>query len=343
MQGPSRGELDARRQALRAELEVLGRGSAARLRELVDVDRALERLDAQTRVAQREALVQVQGAMQRLRTCRSPEEFIQAVPRELCQACGFSRAMISEVRGSSWDPTVLEASEEVDPQARDFHEYVSNVRIPLEHMLLEADMVRRRMSALVLDAPGDPRTFKGLVEAARWSSYVAAPIMPTRRVIGFLHADRFGQSRPCDEVDRNVLWSFAEHFGLLFERSVLEKTLESQRHRLQATLQAATVTIDDRCGASVSLVRRGPAPSPARPARLRTLRLDGLLTLREREVLDRLSSGATNALIAQQLVISEGTVKSHLKRIHRKLHVSNRAEAVAKYLRLMQLDEQVRP
>ena len=37
--------------------------------------------------------------------------------------------------------------------------------------------------------------------------------------------------------------------------------------------------------------------------------------------------------------VTEGTVKSHLKRILRKLHVTNRAEAVAKYLHILRLDE----
>ena len=64
-------------------------------------------------------------------------------------------------------------------------------------------------------------------------------------------------------------------------------------------------------------------------------RLDGLLTRREREVLDLMTSGATNTRIAEQLVISEGTVKSHVKHILRKLRATNRAEAVARYLQIM--------
>jgi DNA-binding NarL/FixJ family response regulator len=49
-----------------------------------------------------------------------------------------------------------------------------------------------------------------------------------------------------------------------------------------------------------------------------------------------MASGATNNQIARELVVSEGTVKSHVKRILRKLHVNNRAGAVARYLHLMQ-------
>jgi DNA-binding CsgD family transcriptional regulator len=59
-----------------------------------------------------------------------------------------------------------------------------------------------------------------------------------------------------------------------------------------------------------------------------------LLTQRERDVLDLLVSGATNAEIARRLALSEETVKSHLKSARRKLRAADRAAAASKYLRL---------
>jgi len=53
------------------------------------------------------------------------------------------------------------------------------------------------------------------------------------------------------------------------------------------------------------------------------------LTARERVVLEQLVAGATNKEIATTLVVSENTVKYHLKNILRKLHVNNRAQVVA--------------
>lgn len=53
------------------------------------------------------------------------------------------------------------------------------------------------------------------------------------------------------------------------------------------------------------------------------------LSDREREVLGELARGATTAEIAARLVISENTVKTHVRRILKKLDVNNRAEAVA--------------
>jgi DNA-binding CsgD family transcriptional regulator len=55
------------------------------------------------------------------------------------------------------------------------------------------------------------------------------------------------------------------------------------------------------------------------------------LTSREREIMSHVATGATNGQIARCLVISEGTVKSHLKHIAKKLNTSSRAAAVATY------------
>jgi DNA-binding CsgD family transcriptional regulator len=55
------------------------------------------------------------------------------------------------------------------------------------------------------------------------------------------------------------------------------------------------------------------------------------LTVREREIMSYVATGATNGQIARCLVISEGTVKSHLKHIAKKLNTSSRAAAVAVY------------
>ena len=53
------------------------------------------------------------------------------------------------------------------------------------------------------------------------------------------------------------------------------------------------------------------------------------LTARERDVLDLVVRGASNREIAEALVITDNTVKYHLKNILQKLHVRNRAQVVA--------------
>ena len=53
------------------------------------------------------------------------------------------------------------------------------------------------------------------------------------------------------------------------------------------------------------------------------------LTDREREVLELVCRGLSNASIAQQLVLTEKTVKNHLHHVFGKLQVNSRTEAIA--------------
>jgi DNA-binding CsgD family transcriptional regulator len=57
--------------------------------------------------------------------------------------------------------------------------------------------------------------------------------------------------------------------------------------------------------------------------------VDGL-TEREAEVLALLAAGASNRAIAEQLFVTEGTVKRHTHNIYRKLDVNNRTQAVVR-------------
>ena len=54
------------------------------------------------------------------------------------------------------------------------------------------------------------------------------------------------------------------------------------------------------------------------------------LTDREREVLDLVARGLTNAEIARRLFVSDKTVRNHVSNVFAKLHVAGRAEAVAR-------------
>lgn len=65
-------------------------------------------------------------------------------------------------------------------------------------------------------------------------------------------------------------------------------------------------------------------------AEIRLLSLAASITPREQELLQLVSQGLSNRKIADTMIISLNTVKSHLRRIYLKLEVQNRAQAVTR-------------
>ena len=58
-----------------------------------------------------------------------------------------------------------------------------------------------------------------------------------------------------------------------------------------------------------------------------------MFTKREEDVLNLIAKGFTNKEIAQNLVVSEHTVKAHLESIYKKLGVHNRVQAVLRLVK----------
>jgi DNA-binding CsgD family transcriptional regulator len=316
------------------------RAHVASLADLVFELHALQGKLREQRLNRRlRALIRVQEALSRLRGIDSVEKLIQQAGVEACRACDLDRAMVFRVDGSR---LIVECTYiETDPEwAARITSLGRQHPPPLEHGLLETEMLRRRSPALVLDPANDPRAFQPLVMATATRAYVAAPIMPEGRVIGFVHADRHFREPEVDTFDRDTLWAFAEGLGYAIERTVLLERLRSQRDQVRRMVASTEAVLSELSDAEVQFGRAEDRESiaVARTAAAMFVapesRIEALLTRREREVLALMASGATNGEIANRLVISEGTVKSHVKHILRKLRASNRAEAVSRYMRL---------
>jgi DNA-binding CsgD family transcriptional regulator len=276
-------------------------------------------------------LSEIRNALGELRGL-SPREMIYAAPVVLSREFGFARTMISTVRGSVWLPQHLHIEDEAaDPYSRPFHEFVAHAHIQLADAPLETELIRKRCGALVPSPKDDKRTFKEIVDASGCYGYVAAPITVGGRAIGMLHADRPEPDGVVTMDHLDQLEAFAECLAVAFESAVLEEKAAQQR-----------VEVEHLCANVDELLRRTARPvfwalSGAKPGKRGDAWYHGdqpgvpSLTAREREIMSYVATGATNGQIARCLVISEGTVKSHLKHIARKLNTTSRAAAVAVY------------
>ncbi len=281
-----------------------------------------------------ETLARLHDGMLALRPIESPEQLLERSTQEACRACGFDRAVLLRVDGSTLVPESVYI--EGDPTwAAELLAASRTAPMPLQMGTNETEALRRRRPLMVRDATADPGV-PDMAAVYKTTSYVAAPIIPEGRVIGFLHADYCHHpERVVDEFDRDALFAFAEGFGFAFERATLLHRLRAQGSEVRRLLSSAEEVVRSHSEAQLDLVRMADAELAS--ARSSTgliaapTSLHEVLTRRECEVLRLLSAGHSNSAIAEQLVVSEATVKSHVQRILRRLNVRNRMEAAAVY------------
>lgn len=326
--------------ALEARLATLAAEAPAELRAAIEA--LLDLHERRERAADRQVrdrlqtLARVNAELATLRRLPSAEAMIAAAPRTACAACGFDRAVLYRVRGHELYAEAFHVEGDPEAAAR-LLRYSREHPAVLATQALETEMVRRRRPMAVEQAVGNPRVFADLAAAYDTHSYVAAPIMPEGRVIGFLHADHRLKPRKVDEFDRDALWAFAEGFGYAVERARLADRLRDQGRELRHLLRRTEAVVAEYLDAEVELGSEDAAGTGATRVTAALLpEADGLadtLSRRELEVLALLGGGASNAQIAARLVIAEETAKSHVKRILRKLGAANRVEAATIWLK----------
>jgi DNA-binding CsgD family transcriptional regulator len=261
-----------------------------------------------------------------------PRKMIYVAPEVLSRELAFARTMISTVRGSLWVPQHMHIEDEAaDPHGRQLLEYVQDRHIQLGDAPLETELVRKRCGAFAPSPMDDKRVFKEIVEVSGCFGYIAAPITVQGRAIGILHADRPEPHGIVTMDHLEQLEAFAECLSVAFESAALEEKAAQQRVEVE-NLCGNVDEMLSRSGRSVLWSLPGAVHGARHGANYhRDQPTAPALTFREQEIMSHVATGATNGQIARCLVISEGTVKSHLKHIAKKLNTSSRAAAVATY------------
>jgi DNA-binding CsgD family transcriptional regulator len=337
---PGTGESSAATDALAELDDAVAARLAGRLDHLADVEaRALHRLSrvvAEAGVLARlRALERVQAAADRLAEAGPVSEIVDRAPAAAAQAIGLDRVVLSRIE----DGRLLAEAIHCGDGAGDGASLLAALQeapVRLGYPLLEAEMLRRRRAVVVSD-PGQSAVGRNaFAEVMGWGEHVATPVVLEGRVIGFLHGDRVAGGAPLRGADGDALWRFALHFAQIFERAVLRRRLRIQRQELRQVASWADARTSELSDGVIDLAAERDADGGAEPARAQgpDSPLRDLLTRRELDVLEHMVRGATNADIGRSLVVSEGTVKFHVKNILRKLHATNRAEATSRYLHM---------
>lgn len=242
---------------------------------------------------QASTLPRVGQALGRLRGAASVQVLFELTASALCESVGFERTAVFRLHGRALEAVAVAPGTREEPP------------LGLAPGLCETEVLRRRKAMV---CPG--------------GRFVAAPIVWHDQAVGLMRADR--GSAGVTELDRDTLAVFAEGLGHALERCVLAARFRAQSERVLALARSAEAGIGQADGYELAL-----HPPVRRLANGHGL--NGRLTRREFEVLTMLVEGETNAGIAQRLVVSEDTVKSHVKHILRKLGVRNRSQAVSRY------------
>jgi DNA-binding CsgD family transcriptional regulator len=337
-------------QLLRAMRERANSGDTRELARLCEVAIELQDIRSDHRQAVNDERLHMLTTSQEVGARLSPTAGVKAllerVATTMCDLPGLERFMVFQREGG-----VLRAAATVfaghDEWAKDCQAFSASTRYDLAPKNPEALIIRRRSPAIITDALNDPDAFQPIVQKMDAANYVGAPVIAYGEVVATIHGDAYFTDRPVDEVDRDVIASFAASLGPILERAILIEQLQFQQRVAEQLARSASGVLGG-LGGDIPLLE-SDQPAAKAPWQSRSEVVSDL-TRREYEVLQLMTKGATNREIATTIFLSEETVKSHVKRILQKFGVANRGQAVATYLESLdsrpvssrgQLDERI--
>ncbi|BBB00352.1 putative two component system response regulator [Actinacidiphila reveromycinica] len=204
--------------------------------------------------------------------------------------------------------------------------------LPLKVIVADDQAAVRESLAAVLDLSEDIEVVTAAADGTQVLSAAAATsvdvvLMDLRMpgMDGIETTRRLSEEHP--QIAVVVLTTFADDDSILAAlgagaRGYLTKNAGRQDIMRAIRAAAAGQSVLDREVQNRLLVAartRQPAPAPTLPPDL---------TPREREVLTLIGQGLPNRAIAQQLLIGEATVKTHINKLFTKAGLQGRAEAV---------------
>src|SRR5271168_1093390 len=250
-------------QLLRAMRDRAASGDYRELARLCEVAIELQDVRSSHRQAVNEERLHMLTSGQEVSTRLSPSLGVRALLERaatvMCDLPGLERFMVFRREGG-----VLQAVATVfadhDQWARDCQDFSAHTRYDLAPKRPEALIVRRRSPAIITDALNDPDAFQPIVQKMQAANYVGAPVIAYGDVVATIHADAFFSGRPVDEVDRDIIASFAMSLGQIVERAMLIDQLRFQQQAAEQLARSASHVLGGLSGEIPLLGSDQPAP-----------------------------------------------------------------------------------
>lgn len=297
--------------------------------EAVELCEEWDRQLARTRSRARQS---VSDSLARLRSCKDESELADSICPVTASTFGVPWALAARIDAGVWSRW---QAHDVPPTRRSARPDEESTALALDDLRGESEVVATSLSMCItgsdeLAVLPDPVQ----VRAGEDSVWIA-PIPVAGQVAALLYVPerRSSPTTEHDEMDRN-LDTFSSGVGAVLERELLYERFRTQRVHIRNALASMDRTMAslDTGVDLVRLVGRKHADTVASvgyPLVGATPAWNKQLTPREHDVMAMVALGRSNSEIAHDLVLSENTVKSHLRNIMRKVGAVNRTELIS--------------
>ncbi|WP_439031280.1 response regulator transcription factor [Gordonia terrae] len=310
-----------------ALLDRPGNLPAGAIAGLVAVLTRLRDLEAAT-VAQRRATTldlhrRAADALGVVSRSSSVAELFRAIPEQAARL-GFDRVLFSTVCSGTWHPQSV--------YCRDGAEW-ANGYLTDPTIVFSLPSAATHRHTVRVDAPtmlrrSEPEAGFRLWKRSRSKTFWMVPVVDANRVVAMIHADCHQSEHLPTRAEIEALEDYCRRIsGLIVRESLRAGPPRKTDQHAHGPIGIAEV-IDQTREVSRSVADRGRlhVVDDTAGCDFRTV-----LSGREIQVVRLMAEGLTNAQIGRRLTITEGTVKSHVKRILKKTSSANRAEAVANW------------